>query len=44
MVQQRPVQRWTVRPALAAAHPPRRKVPVREPWVLTRALRQIIAG
>jgi transposase len=42
IAQQRQVHRRTVRQALAAALPPQRKVPVREPWVLTRALRQII--
>jgi hypothetical protein len=40
----RQVHRRTVRQALAAALPPRRKAPVREPWVLTRALRQVIDG
>ena len=44
IAQQRQVHRRTVRQALAAALPPQRKVPVREPWVLTRALRQIIDG
>lgn len=44
IARQRQVHRRTVRQALAAALPPRRKVPVREPWVLTRALRQIIDG
>lgn len=44
IARQRQVHRRTVRQALTAALPPRRKAPVREPWVLTRALRQIIDG
>jgi len=42
IARQRQVHRRLVRQALAAALPPPRKAPVREPWVLTRALRQII--
>lgn len=42
IARQRQVHRRMVRQALAAALPPRRKRPVREPWVLTWALRQII--
>jgi len=38
------VHRRTVRQALASARPVPRKAPVREPPVLTRALRQIIDG
>ncbi|MFO1432601.1 MAG: IS21 family transposase [Candidatus Competibacteraceae bacterium] len=42
IARQRQVHRRVVRQALAAALPPPRKAVVREPWVLTRALRQII--
>ena len=42
IARQRQVHRRMVRQALAAALPPQRKAPVREPWVLTRALRQLI--
>lgn len=44
IARQRQVHRRTVRQALAAALPPRRKVAAREPWVLTAALRQIITS
>jgi transposase len=44
IAQQRGVHRRTVRQALASATPPARKAPVREPPVLTRALRQVIDG
>lgn len=42
MARQRHRHRRMVRQALAAALPPPRKAVVREPWVLPRALRQII--
>jgi transposase len=44
IAQARGVHRRTVRQALASARPAPRKAPVREPTVLTRALRQIIDG
>ena len=44
IARQRQVHRRTVRQAVAAALPPRRKVAAREPWVLTSALRQIITS
>lgn len=44
IAQARGVHRRTVRQALASARPAPRKAPVREPKVLTRALRQIIDG
>lgn len=44
LARQRQVPRRTVRHALATAHPPRRQVPGRAPWVLTRAWRQILEG
>jgi len=44
IARQRRVHRRTVRQALASALPPLRKAPLREPPVLTRALRQVIDG